>query len=171
MVEIPFTDSFKNLRYGFKTRYKEDTKNFNPRTDGQLQSTMDKDVRVEVPDTCYEKKARLKLRVEPLDMNESDLNEMMSSTISLHTVAVSPVIKLTSSEPMYTPITLKVPSPGQSFFGSKKLGLKCPLNEVKNARVHLLTKSKRFTRYHVQDTLHSELAQQCDFPVQIPEKK
>ncbi|CAD5124796.1 DgyrCDS13058 [Dimorphilus gyrociliatus] len=169
-VEIPFTDSFQNLRYGLKIRYKEDTKDFSPYADGHLQSTLDKGVRVQVPEGCYEKKAKLKIRVEPLDMNETDLSELMASNIALHALAVSPVVKISSSEPMFTPINLKVPSPGQSFFGSKKLGLKCPLGEVKNARVNLLTKTKRFTRYQVQDTLHSELAQQYDFPVQIPEK-
>ena len=68
------------------------------------------------------------LQVEPLDMNELDLSLLIPSINAIHACAVSPIIKITASEPTKRPISVFVPKPGYSIFGSQKLGLKSKLS-------------------------------------------
>lgn len=61
-------------------------------------------------------------QVEPLDMNEVELFKMISMMNMPNVIAVSPIIKVTASEVTKRPITVYVPKPGLSIYGSTKLG-------------------------------------------------
>jgi hypothetical protein len=62
-------------------------------------------------------------QVEPLDMNETDIRQLVPSIHAVHAVAVSPIVQLASSEPMKQPVSIYVPKPGMSVFGSVKMGV------------------------------------------------
>ena len=63
-------------------------------------------------------------QVEPLDMNETELANLIPGPHTQNAVAVSPVVKITASEPTKRPITVYLPKPGTAYFGSTRLGLK-----------------------------------------------
>ena len=63
-------------------------------------------------------------QVEPLDMNETELHMLIPSSHTLNAVAVSPVIKVTAMEVTKRPVTLIIPKPGTTIFGSTKLGVR-----------------------------------------------
>ena len=63
-------------------------------------------------------------QVEPLDMNEVELHTLVSMMNLANVIAVSPIIKVTASEVTKRPITVYVPKPGLSIYGSTKFGVR-----------------------------------------------
>jgi hypothetical protein len=55
-------------------------------------------------------------------MNEVELHTLISMMNLPNVLAVSPIIKVTSSEVTKRPITVYVPKPGVSIYGSTRLG-------------------------------------------------
>ena len=137
-------DPFRYIIFDIKARFIEDTRMV-PGGGGELVSSMDPGVRLRVPKRSFDAPARVKLRVrdfhqivslfisnelsqvEPLDMNELDLSLLIPSLNAMHACAVSPIIKVTASEPSKRPLSVFVPKPGFSLYGSHRLGLKSKL--------------------------------------------
>jgi len=57
-------------------------------------------------------------------MNETNLNQLIPGVNSMNAIAVSPIVKITASESTKRPIIISIPKPGQSVYGSTKMGLK-----------------------------------------------
>lgn len=57
-------------------------------------------------------------------MNETDLYRLLPVQMATQAKAVSPVIKITSSQPTKKFLSVFVPKPGYSTLGSVKLGLR-----------------------------------------------
>lgn len=142
-LEVIIHDPFRYIIFDIKARFIEDVRTI-PAGGGELISSMDSGVHVRITKRSFDGPARVKLRVrwlitavaavtgvcfqvEPLDMNELDLSLLIPSMNAMQACAVSPIIKVSASEPTKRPLSVFVPKPGHSLYGSHKLGLKCRL--------------------------------------------
>ncbi|ELU15367.1 hypothetical protein CAPTEDRAFT_199444 [Capitella teleta] len=141
-LEVIIHDPFRYIIFDIKARFIEDVRTI-PAGGG----------------VCFQ--------VEPLDMNELDLSLLIPSMNAMQACAVSPIIKVSASEPTKRPLSVFVPKPGHSLYGSHKLGLKCRLQDLRSQKVYLFTKDRQLMRYQVDGALQREFANEYEFQINI----
>lgn len=164
--ETVIREPFTNVIFDIKARYLENSRMI-PVEGGEFSSTMENGVRVFVHKRTFDETTKVKLRVEPLDMNETELYNLIPGPHTQNAVAVSPIIKITAGNPTKRSITVFLPKPGTSVFGSTKLGLRNKLLDLRGVRVHLYTKDRQISKYQPDSSVKREYSNEYEFSIRI----